>query len=685
VQAPTESPGVAPHAVSGADARSTSAPWFWLALGGIVALYLAIALHRVNDVPLVDPDEPRYAAAGRTMLRGGSILVPEFNGQPRINKPPLFYWLVALCDYVSGGASEAASRTPSVVMGLVMIGTTVLLGRHLFGATTGLLAGLMLCTMPLFFVLSRCCITDMTLAGFMAVSLALLMLAFTRTAPPVLATWLAAMALGLAILTKATPAFAIAAVIIMERALSQMSAFKSRALKRAAILLAVAMVCSAISVYFNDLEASASRQQWHTEANPADLAAAESYQILDVVFKSASMLLAAGALCAFVFLAFRSGAGWLSPLPWKMGFAVAVLMGLWWYLALIHYFGWDAFSRLLRYETLGRLSGDMHREPMHYYLTHLFAVTFPWAAGVPAAILLAWPKIEDAPPSPNENADRFLLCWLLGILLFFTIPNAKLATYILAAMPAAALLVTRFVLRAAGDDFSQTRRNATLSLGLIAGIALFAASLALPYYPDLFKQFAALLPVPFALLGGFYGLSVIAGWFLICRRRRVFGVLLLAGTQAIMIFVTAPAGIPTFLENRSERKLALETKDKIADCTRVASVGAELESLCYYLDRNIAESRRRRLVNRRPGTHDAINPNDPPVTEDEPFDSVVKEELARPEKVALYIQRRYYARMLGIKGRDFEAMTTEQVKASVPPYALFVATDKDLVVIRNRH
>lgn len=62
----------------------------------------------------LDEDEPRYAAASRTMLDSRDAIVPRFNGEPRYQKPPLTYWLMAGSMAVLG-ENERAARLPSAL------------------------------------------------------------------------------------------------------------------------------------------------------------------------------------------------------------------------------------------------------------------------------------------------------------------------------------------------------------------------------------------------------------------------------------------------------------------------------------------------------------------------------------------------------------------------------------------
>src|SRR5207248_11497990 len=139
------------------------------------------------------------------------------------------------------------------------------------------------------------------------------------------------------------------------------------------------------------------------------------------------------AVSILIFMAWRAER--LSPaLPraWIAGLALAICMGLWWYGLLIWDQGWPKFRDLLHFEVQQRMAGAVHREGMHYYLMLLPALTFPWVPGLLGAIFSIKPAGE--PSETLDEADRFLVAWLLGIVLFFSIPGAKLSTYILPAM-----------------------------------------------------------------------------------------------------------------------------------------------------------------------------------------------------------------------------------------------------------
>ena len=62
--------------------------------------------------------EARIAETAREMVVSDDWLVPHYNGELRLQKPPLTYWLVAL-SYKIFGVSEFSARLPSMLFGLL--------------------------------------------------------------------------------------------------------------------------------------------------------------------------------------------------------------------------------------------------------------------------------------------------------------------------------------------------------------------------------------------------------------------------------------------------------------------------------------------------------------------------------------------------------------------------------------
>jgi 4-amino-4-deoxy-L-arabinose transferase-like glycosyltransferase len=166
----------------------------------MLALLAALALFRLGDVPLLGPDEPRYARVAAEMHRRGDWVTPTLQGRPWLEKPALYYWLAGAAFSVLG-ETEAAARLPSVLAALVMAGATALFGARLFGTAAGLQAGFVLATALLPFPYARAASMDMLVAAGITVCTGLVGLRVLGIAGP-LAAAAAGAAAGLAVLAK---------------------------------------------------------------------------------------------------------------------------------------------------------------------------------------------------------------------------------------------------------------------------------------------------------------------------------------------------------------------------------------------------------------------------------------------------------------------------------------------------
>jgi hypothetical protein len=113
---------------------------------GALLLFALAALVLLAGVGLRDPwpaDEPRFAVIARDMLASGNWLIPHIGGALYPDKPPLYFWLLALCFWLTGSV-RAGFLLPSVLAGFVTIALVYDLARRLYGRTTAAWAGVAL-------------------------------------------------------------------------------------------------------------------------------------------------------------------------------------------------------------------------------------------------------------------------------------------------------------------------------------------------------------------------------------------------------------------------------------------------------------------------------------------------------------------------------------------------------------
>ncbi|WP_415719107.1 ArnT family glycosyltransferase [Maridesulfovibrio sp.] len=146
----------------------------WPLLLGLLLLFSAVvAFYGTWLNYFYDIDEPKYARAVYEMVHSGNLLAPMFDGMPRMEKPPLAYWvmfpfawLASLGDF--SGNVLPLLRLPTVICSVLIVLGTSLTGRKLFGPATGLMAGMILQSALLFKfmavmmkvdVVFACCVT----------------------------------------------------------------------------------------------------------------------------------------------------------------------------------------------------------------------------------------------------------------------------------------------------------------------------------------------------------------------------------------------------------------------------------------------------------------------------------------------------------------------------------------------
>ena len=137
---------------------------------GLFILSLLILGFQVNNSGLAHPNELLYAEAARDMYERGDWLTPYFGGEPRLNKPILFYWLI-LVAYHALGPSLFAARLCAVLCGAVGVVLLSLTARALFDRATGWFAAAIALTTWGYALYARYAMTDMALTMWMTAAM----------------------------------------------------------------------------------------------------------------------------------------------------------------------------------------------------------------------------------------------------------------------------------------------------------------------------------------------------------------------------------------------------------------------------------------------------------------------------------------------------------------------------------
>jgi len=532
-------------------------------------LGLLLFVWRLGTTGLVDETPPLFAAAARAMTETGDWLIPRVNGLPRYDKPPLVYWLMGLVYALPGQErwnplGTWAAAFPSVLATL--------------GVMLALADTLLRWPQPPFPAHGA----DRTSAGDSPGGSA-----------------------------GRSPALA---------ALTALAAALAFALSPLVLLWGRVPVSDGL---FSGLVAGALLLCWRCYIGAAAWWPAWLLLGLAVLTKGPVAVMLLGlTLLLFAWLQADAAVLWRRLRPGS-GLALTALVALPWYVLALWRDGrafWDSF---FGYHNLQRFTSVVndHLQPWWYFgpvmLIAALPVTPLLVLGLGRAIgplrLRRWP----ARPQPAQaSLGRFAACWLLAVLLFFTLAATKLPSYWLPATPAAALLVALGGQTAwSADRAGRWAWLLTLALAGLLALVFLLGPLWVPWIndPEMPTLPAELLASGrLWLAAGLWLLATALGWGL--RQRRP-PLRLLALQLPMVLFVTTVL-LPCWalgdrVRSRPVRSMAASLVRLAGPGEPVAMVGILKPSLHYYSRRvviyegiepvgliNLAERLRRE---RRPG------------------------------------------------------------------------------------
>src|SRR5438128_3331888 len=116
---------------------------------------------------LYSETDSQYAGAAREMIESHQWFLPTNDGIPRLQKPPLLYWLI-IASYKIFGVNAAAARLPIAAAIVATVALTFLIGERLHDYWHGFLAGLIYLSFCGTFLLGRIIMPEPVFSAFVA-------------------------------------------------------------------------------------------------------------------------------------------------------------------------------------------------------------------------------------------------------------------------------------------------------------------------------------------------------------------------------------------------------------------------------------------------------------------------------------------------------------------------------------
>ncbi|AFY81142.1 ArnT family glycosyltransferase [Oscillatoria acuminata] len=586
-----------------------------LSILGLLGIGWIAFLWKLGSVGLVDETEPLFAEAARQMVVTGDWITPYFNQETRFDKPPLIYWLMAVA-YQIFGVNEWAVRLPSALSAIVLMGFVFF-------------------TLLYFTVPHSSNVSEIQEPEP------------TRTIPR--KAWFCA-GLGGAIAALNFQTIAWGRIGVSDMLLS-------------------ACMGTALLAFFWGYASSQPLENTKNQVKnlPPTILTADVWYIIFYSFIALAILAKGPVGIVLPGLIIGSFAIYLGKIKelWReikplRGILIITTIALPWYVLVILANGQNYIDTFFGYHNFERFTQvvNNHSEAWYFYFLVLLAGFSPWSIYLPIAIarLRFWKRSWLRNQPRANHLGLFALFWLGGIFIFFTVAVTKLPSYILPALPAAALLVALFW---SEESFKPDRDGKPNRFNLFAGVSIMGnlilfllMAAAILYVPRLLTPDPAMPQFGEVLENS----GLIERGALILIANALVGVILVLKRQWRWIIVVNVAGfvaffmlaiMPVYFIFDSERQLPVRQLAEIIEQVKqpeqqVVMIAFEKPSLVFYSHQQIQFFRRSNHAREYLQELAAKNSNLLPFLVLGYPDKIKGLEIANPESYQLIAQRGNY-------------------------------------------
>jgi 4-amino-4-deoxy-L-arabinose transferase-like glycosyltransferase len=142
----------------------------WLALAGLLIMSFILSSYKLSEEPLTS-HECFIGLTAREMVTNNDWVNPTCNGIPRLQKPPLAYWIVASFSFVTGEFDEFTVRAPGAFLAFLSVLVLFVYVKDWTNFRTAMISGVVWATSIGYLRHSHLARPDIYLMFFMLISM----------------------------------------------------------------------------------------------------------------------------------------------------------------------------------------------------------------------------------------------------------------------------------------------------------------------------------------------------------------------------------------------------------------------------------------------------------------------------------------------------------------------------------
>jgi 4-amino-4-deoxy-L-arabinose transferase-like glycosyltransferase len=281
---------------------------------------------------------------------------------------------------------------------------------------------------------------------------------------------------------------------------------------------------------------------------------------------------------------------------WQMmipaGVAIVLVIVVPYYAALYQRHGWAPITTFLLGENIDRFTegvGVESSRPWFFYLPVIFSDSFPWSILMIGAAVMwfADRRIAGAshtqPLAAAQRIQTLLWLWIMTIVVFFSLSEAKQDLYIFPIVPAVAALAGVFISRALDDNglLRSVLRGCSAATGLLlaaaGGVVVYIFQAAGTMYALDGAMFVGVV----AVVGGVIAVS------LAITSRTSASLLTLAASLVVLNWAFVLTVLPGFERYKPVPGLSAVIQERAGPGDVIAHYNVALPSMVYYLRRHV--------------------------------------------------------------------------------------------------